>query len=47
MIGYVYKLATGPFQELDELQWITHEAVAPMSYEVIQAKDFLTWVAYT
>jgi hypothetical protein len=45
-IGYVYRLATAPFQELDELQWITYETVIPVGHEVIQAKDFLAWIEY-
>jgi hypothetical protein len=46
-VGYVYKVTTNQFEELDELQWITYEVVTPLESEVIQAQDFLRWIEYT
>lgn len=45
-IGYIYQIDAHPFEQLDELQWICHEAIEPLSYEVIEAKVYLHWIEH-
>ncbi|MFN8443059.1 MAG: hypothetical protein U0175_19960 [Caldilineaceae bacterium] len=45
-IGYIYQVAADSFEPLDELQWISYEAIEMLGYEVIHAKAYLHWIAH-
>jgi hypothetical protein len=39
-IGYLYRLATDGFEQINPAVWICREPVTPLDYEVIRSADF-------
>jgi hypothetical protein len=44
-LGYLYRVPTSHFQQVNPLVWVCREPVAPIDHEVIRGADYLEWVA--
>lgn len=43
-VGYLYKVPTDTFEQIDKYQWISFKPVKPIEYEIIDPKEYLHWI---
>lgn len=42
--GYLYRLPSESFEQIDELQWVSYAPVTPLDVSVIDPNDYAHWI---
>lgn len=42
--GYLYRLPSDTFRQVDEFQWVSDVSVKPLDYEIIRPIDQINWI---
>jgi hypothetical protein len=44
-VGYLYRLPSDRFEQVNAAVWVCREPVTPLGHEVIQSADYAGWIA--
>lgn len=44
--GYLYRLPSDTFRQVERFQWVSDVPVKPLEYEIIKPTDHLHWIGY-
>ena len=46
-IGYIYRIPSGSFEKLDDLQWLSKEEVVPIETTIVRTRDYMHKITFT